>query len=126
MEKEFVNEFGTITGDRLTFFSKRGWVKKGVRVDVSLKHVTSVTYRIKRRSFWGIFFLVAGLASLAMPDNKPGAFLAIGLGVMFLLGSPMITVNTAGNELYWMTGWPWKKDMAHEFTETLRKRLFKN
>ena len=127
-ENEFSNIFGTITDDRLTYFRRKTWLRGGSREDVPLKHVTSVRYDVARSVFLGIILILAGFGAMSSGSGSGifASLLAFFFGALLLWGSPVVAVNTSGNDLNTMTSWPWNRGLAQEFTDTLRKKLFKD
>ena len=116
--------FGTVTNDRVIYFRNKGWFRGGSREDVPLRHVTSVRFEKTRHIVWAIILILIGLATLS-PDFKCIGIIPLSIGILLILGSPTVVVNTAGGDLTSMKGFPWQTKYANEFVETLRKKLFK-
>jgi len=125
-ENEFSNMFGTITEDRVTYFRKKSWFSGGSREDVPLKHVTSVRYDIARNAVFGVILVLVGLAMFSSPKAVVLGVPIAALGILLVWGSPMVVVNTSGNDLNTMKSWPWNRGAAQEFADALRKKLFKD
>lgn len=118
--------FGTVTSKRVIYYRSRGWFSGGEREDIPLGHVTSVRSGVKRRIFWGIFLLYAGIMMMGNPNLalKVLGFSLFCLAVLFIWGSPYVVVNTAGQDLNPAKGFPWNRSAASGFVESLRKQLF--
>jgi len=125
-EQEFVkNQFGTVTNKRVVYFRDKSWFSGGSRQDIPLKHVTSVRLDITRSIVGGILLLLIGLGFLAASGGaKFISLVFILLAVLLLWGSPIVVVNTAGNDLNAAKGFPWLRGEANAFVEALRKQLF--
>jgi len=121
-EQIFVsNMFGSVSDKRVVYFRKKGWFNGGSREDVPLRHVTSVRIEKARSIIGGIIFVLIGLATIYFVVG----IIPLAIGILLLWGSPTVVVNTAGGDLSAAKGWPWQKEAAEEFVETLRKQLFK-
>jgi len=121
-EQIFVsNMFGSVSDKRVVYFRKKGWFSGGSREDVPLRHVTSVRIEKTRSIIGGIIFVLIGLATIYFVVG----IIPLAIGILLLWGSPTVVVNTAGGDLSAAKGWPWQKEAAEEFVETLRKQLFK-
>ena len=125
-EQTFVeNEFGTVTSRRVIYFRKKGWFSGGSREDIPLQHVTSVRLETARNIMAAILLLAIGIALLAGDGGvKFVGVILIVFAVLLLWGSPMVVVNTAGQDLTAAKGLPWKRPEATAFVEALRKQLF--
>lgn len=113
--------FGTVTTKRVIYFANKGWFSGGSREDIALKHVTSVRKEINRRVILGVIFCIIGLFLIA-----EGALLGIIPlipGVLWIWGSPMVVVNTAGNDKNKAVGLPWTGEEAESFVDALRDQL---
>ena len=114
------NPFGIVTNKRVTYMAKKGWFSGGRREDVPLKQVVSVRYETSRNIFLGLFYVVVGLLLLlAVIGIIPLVF-----GILYLWGSPLVNVVTAGGTAAPVSGWPWQKPEAEAFTNALRNQLF--
>jgi hypothetical protein len=121
------NAFGTVTNRRVIYFRAKGWFSGGSREDIPLKHVTSVRVDIKRHPVAGIVLGLIGLRMLASGEAGViiGGLVLIALAGLLLWGSPSVVVNTAGQDLSAARGFPWQRNEANAFAETLRKQLFR-
>lgn len=116
----FQNQFGAITADRLTYYSKKGWFSSASREDISLKQIVSVKYQTDRKILLGITLLIAGLIlSLALIG-----LLLLPIAIFLLWGIPSVYVVTAGGTAHTSFGWPWQSKEAEGFVEALRRVLF--
>jgi hypothetical protein len=121
-------EYGTVTDKRVTYYRKKGWFSGGSQEDVPLRHITSVRLETSRSILMGIFLL---LISLALFSSKEIALVGVGvlllaLSLLLLWGSPKVIVNTSGNDLNVMSGFPWTRGAAEEFVRGLRSQLFRD
>lgn len=125
-ENTFIeNEFGTVTSKRVIYYRKKGWFSGGSREDIPLQHVTSVRLETSRSLLAGILLLLVGITMLAAPGGlKVVGIASLFFAVLFLWGSPMVVVNTAGRDLNAAKGFPWKRAEADGFVEALRQQLF--
>ena len=120
-ETEFVsNIFGTVTNKRVIYFRSKSWFSGGSREDVPLKHVTSVRVDTSRSIIGGIVLVILGLFTLKILIG----ILFLAFGILLLIGSPSVVVNTAGGDLSAMRGWPWMRGDAEAFASCLRQQLF--
>ena len=120
--------FGSVNQDQITYYRNRGWMSGGSRTDVPLRHVTSVREETSRKPIRGIFALLAGVVFIFGVGS-----IGILIGILFILlsillfwGWPRIAVNTAGGDLSYMSGFPWQRDQAGQFTSAVRAALFQN
>ena len=116
--------FGTVTNNRVIYFRNKGWFRGGSREDVPLKHVTSVRFEKTRHIALAIILILIGLFGL-QPDVKFIGIIPLSIGILLIIGSPTVVVNTAGGDLTSMKGFPWQAKCANEFVVALRKQLFK-
>lgn len=127
-EETFLNNiFGTVTSKRVIYNRAKGWFSGGSREDIPLKHVTAVRLETSRSILGGIVCLIFGLGMLVGNESGVAKFfglLLLALGVLCLWGSPMVVVNTAGNDLRPAKGAPWQQGEATSFVEALRAQLF--
>ena len=122
MEQTFVdNKFGTVTDKRVIYFRGKGWFSGGSREDVPLKHVTSVRIDKTRSIVWGIILVLIGLATIMFVVG----IVPLAFGILLILGSPTVIINTGGGDLRATKGWPWQTNAAEEFVKALRNQLFK-
>jgi len=122
----FENEFGAVYVDRIAFRDKKGWFGGGVVEELPIRHVTSVRLETSRNIFGGVVLVLIGFGLFS--SGSGGAMLAgaiaLGIGALFLLGWPAVTINTAGNDLRRSTGGVWQKTNAEDFVAAVRKTLF--
>jgi len=114
------NPFGIVTNKRVTYMAKKSWFSGGRREDVPLKQVVSVRYETDRKIFLGLFYVVLGLVLITFIVG----IIPLVSGVLFLWGSPMVNVVTAGGTAAPVSGWPWQKQEAEAFASALRSQLF--
>ena len=118
--ESFQNKFGSITVDRLTYYTKKGWFSSASREDIALKQIVSVKYQTDRKILLGITLLVAGLIlSLALIG-----LLLLPIAILLLWGIPSVYVVTAGGTAHTSFGWPWQSQEAEGFVAALRGVLF--
>lgn len=120
------SNFGTLTTKRVIFYRAKSWFSGGSRQDIPLQHVTSVQIDTARNMGWGLILLIIGLILIVNGGDKAGmgAF-SIALAIFLLWGSPVVVVNTAGNDINAAKGYPWHRTEANKFVESLRSQLFK-
>lgn len=121
------NPFGTVTDKRVVYFRAKGWFSGGSREDIPLKHITSVRVDISRSIGVGI---VLGLIGFFMLQAGEAGVVIVGILLMvvaglLLWGSPSVVVNTAGQDLSAARGFPWQRNEANAFVDSLRKQLFR-
>ena len=122
MEQTFVdNKFGTVTDKRVIYFRGKGWFSGGSREDVPLNHITSVRIDNIRSIVWGILLVLIGLFTITFIIG----IVPLAFGILLILGSPTVIINTGGGDLRATKGWPWQTKTAEEFVEALRHQLFK-
>jgi hypothetical protein len=115
-----------ITGSRIIYFTKKGWLAGGAREDIPLRHVTSIRLETSRHIIVGLFLLFVGLGFMAAPGAaKVLALIPLALGVLLLWGSPKVVLNTAGGDLRPARGLPWTRPEADKFVVAVRAQLFK-
>jgi len=127
-EQTYVNNsFGTVTDKRVIYFRAKGWFSGGSREDIPLKHVTSVRVDIKRHLIVGIVVGLIGLAIFGSGEVSGviGGIILIVIAILLLWGSPLVVVNTAGQDISAAHGFPWQRAEANTFVEALRKQLFR-
>ncbi len=111
--------FGTVTSKRVIYFSNKGWIKSGAREDIPLKHVTSVRMEINRKAVFGVILCIIGFFLLEILIG----LIPILFGVLLIWGSPMVVVNTSGNDKNKALGFPWTRGEAESFVDALRDQL---
>ena len=120
----FQNEaFGNVTDKRVIFRKK--WVGGGSRVDIPLKHVTSVRLDTNRSLLLIATLIVIAIACFYVRSDSAifVGVLALMLDVLLLRGSPTIIVNTSGRDTERRQGQPWQRRQADEFAEAIRRQL---
>ena len=145
-EQTFIeNQFGTVTNKRVIFFKGKDWFSGGSREDIPLQHVTSVRLDNSRSVviiigllFFGFISSIGFLGFLVLHSSRPehsmGLGFGLGLGASSILcmvaaflqiwGSPIVVVNTAGQDRSCAAGFPWQNGEANAFVNALRKQLF--
>jgi hypothetical protein len=111
--------FGTVTNKRVIYNRAKTWFNGGSREDIPLKHVTSVRLETKRHFLGGFFLLLISIPLLAVGIG----ILSLALAVLLMWGSPMIVLNTAGQDKNASQGWPWQRSAALLFVEAVRHQL---
>lgn len=121
----FSNGFGEVYADRVRFNVKKGWLGGTVEEEFAMRHITSVRCETTRSPVWGAILVIVGLLLLS---NGGGAALigliAGGIGILLLIGSPSVTINTAGGERRTSVGTPMQKNEANEYSSAVRRALF--
>jgi len=127
-EQTFVeNSFGMVTSKRVVYNADKGWFTGGSREDIPLQHVTSVRLETSRTVLGvilGLLLLLSGVGMLTQGNAVSGA-VALAFAILLLWGSPLVAVNTSGNDRRAAKGAPWQKAQAAAFVEALRSQLFK-
>jgi hypothetical protein len=121
-----VTGFGTVTSNRVIYFTRKGWLARGIREDIPLRHVTSIRLETSRHVVVGLFLLLLGLLVVAGPRGA-GVLGLIPLGAAGLLlwGYPTVVLNTAGGDFRLARGLPWARREADKFVAAVRAQLFK-
>jgi uncharacterized protein DUF6232 len=121
----FTNSFGEVYADRVRFNVKKGWFGGTVEEEFAMRHITSVRCETTRSLLWGIILVIIGVVVLS---NGGGAALIglimAGIGVLLLIGSPSVTINTAGGERRTSVGSPLQRSEANEYSSAVRRALF--
>ena len=119
--------FGSVYEKQVVYFRGKGWFRGGSREDVPLKHITSVRIDITRHIIGGVVLGLIGLLALGVGELELVIFgtVLIVLAIMLIWGSPSVVINTAGGDLSEVLGFPWQRNEANAFVETLRKQLFR-
>lgn len=118
----FKNQIGEISDKRLIYFAKNNWFSGGSREDIPLKQIVSVRYETDQNLFWGWFLLILGILTF---------YTIIGLfpllrGIVYIWGSPIVSVSTTGGTANKSVGLPWQKKEALDFVEALRNQVFRD
>lgn len=113
------NLFGLVTDKRVVYHRDRGWFRVGLKQEVPLEHVKSVSLGISRHLIGGIIFVLIGLLTIIA---LVGAYLIL-LGACLLWGSPAIVVNTTDGKREVMRSWPWHRGPAYDFARALQDRI---
>lgn len=114
------NPFGIVTTKRVTYMAKKSWFSGGRREDVPLRQVVAVRHETDRRVFAGLFLIVLGILLITFFVG----IIPLIAGILFIWGSPMVNVITAGGTATPVTGLPWQKEEADAFVNALRSQLF--
>ena len=123
--QSFSNEFGDVQADRIALYAKKSWFGGGSREELPIRHVTSVRLETSRSIFGGILLLIIGLgAAYAGGGGIVVGLILAALGIVLLLGWPVVTINTAGNDLRRMTGTIFQRSAAEDYVAAVRKALF--
>lgn len=123
--QSFSNEFGAVYADRIALYAKKGWFGGGVLEELPIRHVTSVRIETSRSVVGGIILVLVGLALFAA--GTAGFIVGlplVAIGVVLLLGWPVVTLNTAGNDLCRMSGTFLSKPAAEAYVAAVKKALF--
>lgn len=122
-----VTAFGEVTGNRVTFYSKKGLLGGGRREDIPVRHVTSVSIGSFRRIKQGLIVLIAAIVlfAIAKPVTIIIGILLLLVALLLLWGSVVVTLNTAGGDFRPAKGWPWMRGEAHRFAEAVTAELFR-
>jgi hypothetical protein len=120
------DHFGTVTNKRVIYECRKGFSGRS-RVDIPLKHVTSVSLETSRS--WPLFFLLALVGAVCVfAPHVDVNVRSIGVTVLLLdvlvyMGAPTVVVNTAGNDLKRQPGQFWHLREASAFVEAIRAQL---
>tara|TARA_B110000093_G_scaffold176775_1_gene212726 strand:+ start:2227 stop:2634 length:408 start_codon:yes stop_codon:yes gene_type:complete len=112
--------FGTVTNKRVIYFNGMKFGRGGSRKDIPVQHITSVGHEIKQNIFKGIFQVIFGVIF---------AILIIGIfwfikGIYNIIGYPILTIDTSGQDKSIMIGKPKFKVDADVFASHLRNAMF--
>jgi hypothetical protein len=118
--------FGTVTNRRV-IYETSGGISRKARVDIPLKHVTSVSLENVRS--WPLLILLGlvGMTCLFAPNVdfkvRCVGVIALLLDILVLMGTPTVVVNTSGNDLKKQPGQFWYMREAEAFVEAIRAQL---
>lgn len=126
-EQETLNsKFGHLTNKRVTYYidknwlnGKLNWLNGKIREDVFLNQVVSVRHETERYIFYGLFLIVLGVLLLSIIIG----ILPLIIGIGLIIGYPKVVVTTAGGTTHIEYGWPWHKNEARQFVDTLNTQL---
>ncbi|WP_332812310.1 hypothetical protein [Sphingomonas sp.] len=121
----FSNEFGSVYQDRIAFNVKKGWFSGGILEEFPVRHVTSIRSEVTRKAVLGIILIIVGL--VAFQSGGGGVMLGVllvALGAFFLMGSPSVTINTAGGERRTSAGTPFQRAAGEDYAAAVRQVLF--
>ena len=121
----FNNSFGAVYSDRICFNVKKMWFSGAVQEEFAMRHVTSIRTETTRSPGWGIIMVLLGLALLSSGGGAAVLGLILGgIGILLLIGSPSVTINTAGGERRTSVGSPFQAGEANEYASAVRRALF--
>lgn len=93
--------------------------------EYAIRHITSIRVENSRKPVLGAILLLVGMAFMANGGAGILFGLLIGaLGVLFLIGSPSVTLNTAGGEKVVSSGSPFQRGAGEAYAAAVRKALF--
>jgi hypothetical protein len=118
----FSNRFGEVHADRITFNVRKSWFAGSIREDIPSKHITTVRIETKRSVVIGVILILIGLVFI----NGIIGWLALVLGVFFLLGAPTVTIFTAGGDSRSSQGNPFQGSEGESFASAVRASIFKS
>jgi hypothetical protein len=116
------NRFGEVYPDRVRFNVKKSWFSGSVEEEFAMRHITSVRTETTRNPVWGGILVLVGLAFLS--SSVLAGLVLGGIGVLLLIGSPSVTINTAGGERRTSIGSPFSGSEASEYAGAVRSALF--
>lgn len=117
----FSNVFGEVSSDRIVFNAKKSLFSGSVREDFPIRHITSVRFETKRHPILGAVLVIAGLIFL---KSLIVALILIGIGAYLLIGSPSVSINSAGGEQRISVGTPFSGQEAQQYVAAVREALF--
>jgi hypothetical protein len=122
---KFENGFGRVFSDRICFNIKKSWFGGAIEEDFALRHVTSVRAEVSRNAGAGI---VLGLIGIFCLFGGRGLMILglvlIVIAVIVLIGSPSVTIVTAGGERRTSIGPFSQKQDAADFSAAVKAALF--
>ncbi len=121
------DHFGTVTNKRV-IYERRSGFSGGSRVDIPLKHVTSVSLETSRSWLLFILLLLVAVSCLFAPHQGMYVRLigavAVASAALVYIGSPTIKVQTSsGKDGQPMSGQFWHRREASAFVEAIRAQL---
>jgi hypothetical protein len=132
-EEGVVTAFGTVTDRRVIYKFKKGWFSGGNQEDIPLRHITSVRLETSRPLVGAILvglialvMLITGFSSDGSPIVGLIGLLVLAWAVLLLWGSPLVVINTSGNDKRPASGFPWTRPEAEKFVNALQSQLFKS
>lgn len=120
-------DYGTVTPDRITYYTGKSWFNGGSETDVLVRHVTMVRFQSKKNVLVGflaavvagpIFAIASHIALLGLVSLIMGA-------ILMLWSSPIVEIRTAGGDIHRMSGFPWTRVEAEQFVQAARTVLLK-
>jgi hypothetical protein len=121
----FGNSFGEVFPDRVRFNVKKGWFSGAVEEEFAMRHITSIRSETSRSPILGAILVLVGLAFL--PGGGGSAIVGIvvgGFGIFLIVGSPSVTISTAGGERRTSVGSPFQAGEAKDYAGAVRRALF--
>ena len=118
----FRNGFGEVMPDRIVFYAKKSLFSGAIREDFPIRHITSVRYETKRSPVWGILLALAGL--ILFKSSFILALLVLAIAAVLLIGTPSVSINSAGGEQRVSVGTPFSGADAQHYVEAVRGALF--
>jgi hypothetical protein len=123
--------FGTLSNRRIQFPAGKGWFTGGSEEEIPMDHVAAVRIDTTRRHpIIGSLILLFGLigAATQLSGNFSGvgfllAVLLLAIGVVWVWGSPRITVELVGGDERSALGLPWAKGEAQRFVRVARTEV---
>jgi hypothetical protein len=124
-------KFGTLSNRRIQFPAGKGWFGGGAEEEIPMDHVAAVRIETTRRhpilgSLIFLFGLIGALIEVSGNISVLPLFVAgllIAIGVMWVWGSPRITVEFAGGDERAALGRPWDKGEAQRFVRVARSEV---
>ena len=122
---KFENGFGRVFSDRICFNIKKSWFAGAIEEDFALRHVTSVRAEVSRNVGAGVVLGLVGLFCLFGGGGLTIVGLVfLGIAVVVLIGSPSVTIVTAGGERRTSVGSFSQKQDADDFSAAVKAALF--
>ncbi len=124
-ERETVsNRFGTVTNLAVHYNVKKSLFAGVRREDLIMRHVVAAKLETSRHVIWGAVLALIGIIWLS--NGGSASILAVvplAAGVLFLWGSPRVSVTAADGVARPSMGWPWTRSEADEFVSGVSKEL---
>jgi hypothetical protein len=124
-------KFGTLSNRRIQFPAGKGWFGGGAEEEIPVDHVAAVRIETTRRhpivgSLIFLFGLIGALIEVSGEISVLPLFLAgllLAIGVVWVWGSPRVTVELAGGDERSALGLPWDKAEAQRFVRVARSEV---
>lgn len=118
----FSNAFGEVSPDRIVFNVKKNLFSGSIREDFPIRHITSVRFETKRSPILGVILALMGL--IFLKGLTIIALIILAIAALLLIGSPSVTINSAGGERRVSLGTPFSGKEAQKYVVAVREALF--